>query len=211
MKKKVTSVTKSAIGQSSAPSRRATTTISASKETRTTRRSPEKERALLKLDPKTAKLLNAAPTLAEAARKDPAVAARIDAKTAKLEKAYRLEQEIDRAIAARHVSRSQLAARLGVDRSSISRDLNRGLSRATIARVNQVVDALDFEFVPVVIPKEGKRERAEHFARILSAIGISLDDLQDATRVKQYPRRKKTHAPTAGAMSGPRRRVRMNT
>jgi predicted XRE-type DNA-binding protein len=145
------------------------------------------------LDRRTAKLLRGAPTLAQQVRKDAAAAARIDAKTAELERAYGLEQEIDRAIEARQITRSQLADRLGVNRSSISRDLNRGLSHATIARITQVVEAIDFEFVPIVIPKHGKRERVEYFARILSAVGISIADLQSSARATR-PRRKKAAA-----------------
>jgi len=192
MRKKGASVTKSATVRSSAPSRRATTTTSASKRKDTIRRRKSESKEL-QLDHRTEKLLNEAPTLAQSVRKDEAAAARIDAKTAELERVYGLEREIDRAIAARHLTRSQLADRLGVDRSSISRDLNRGLGHATIARITQVVDALDFEFLPVVLPKHGKRERAEHIARVLITVGISLADIQSA-QTARHPRRKKAVA-----------------
>jgi hypothetical protein len=133
------------------------------------------------------------PTLVGEARKDPKLAAKVDARVAALEREYRLERGIERAMEHRHVNRKQLAALLGRERSSISRDLNRGLARASLSRVREVVEALDYDLVPVMVPRNDKRATAEEVRRMMAVLNVTIEDLRRVRRpsaVKPAGRRK---------------------
>jgi hypothetical protein len=130
------------------------------------------------LSKRVERTLSRLPTLAASARTNPAVAERIDARVDALEREYRLEREIERAMERRHVNRMQLAALLGKERSSISRDLNRGLARASLERVRDVVHALDHELIPVILPRNDKRGSAEELRRMMSVLDLTIADLR---------------------------------
>jgi predicted XRE-type DNA-binding protein len=174
-------VTKSAIERSSGRSKRNATTTGASKPAATTkpRRRPEPE--TLQLAPEIEAALAKASTLADRARKNSRLAAKTAAKAAEFEREYELEKQIERVMEAQHVNRKQLADRLGVERSSISRDLNRGFSRASISRISQIAGALHCRFVPVLVPKDDKAATAAQLARMMSSLDITIDDLRKAT------------------------------
>jgi predicted XRE-type DNA-binding protein len=123
-------------------------------------------------------MLATAPTLADRARKNPQLAAKVAAKAAEFEREYELEKQIERVMEAQHVNRKQLADRLGVERSSISRDLNRGLSRASISRINEIAGALHCRFIPVLLSKDDKTATVSQLARMMSSLGITIDDLR---------------------------------
>lgn len=87
----------------------------------------------------------------------------------------------------RHVSRIELAARLGVDRSSVSRDLNRGLENASLVRVKKMLGALDFDLFPVLIPKHDRVRTIEEAIRILDLLDVSIAEI---TRVLKGQRKR---------------------
>jgi predicted XRE-type DNA-binding protein len=149
------------------------------------------------LPPDVEKMLATAPTLLDKARRNPDQARRIDAKVAELEREYQLEKQIQVAMDSQQVNRTELAQRLGVERSSISRDLNRGLSNASMSRVKQVVDALDYRFLPVILPKDDPTAAAAQFASILASLGITIEAVRKAS--PNASRQKKSRRKPAAA------------
>ena len=80
----------------------------------------------------------------------------------KFEKEYpifELEVQVLSAIEQKGWTLSRLAKAMGTSKSNISRDLNSGgIQSATISRIARMAKTLDYDFVPLFIPrsKEGK-------------------------------------------------------
>ncbi len=100
-------------------------------------------------------------TLEERLRQDPEMAQRIDKQLAHL----RLEQQMADAMQRQHVSAAELARRVARQPSAISRDLKGGLSKAKIGRVEDMAEAVDHDFVALVLPRDPK-ERRETLERL---------------------------------------------
>lgn len=100
-------------------------------------------------------------TLEERLRKNPQMAQRIDKHLAHL----RLEQQMIDAMQRQHISAAELARRVSRQPSAISRDLKGGLSKAKIGRVEQLAEAVGYDFVPLVLPRDQK-ERREALRRL---------------------------------------------
>jgi hypothetical protein len=92
-------------------------------------------------------------TLEERVREDPARNARIEKHLAHM----RLEQQMLDAMDRSKVTAAELARRVSRQPSAISRDLNGGLSRAKLGRIEELAEAIDHDFVVLVLP----RNRAE--------------------------------------------------
>lgn len=88
-------------------------------------------------------------TLTERIRRDPARRLSIDAKAA----AFKLEEQISRAMTEQGINATQLAQRLDADKAMISRDLKGGLSRANYQRIVSMGQALDHDIVTLVLPR----------------------------------------------------------
>jgi len=89
------------------------------------------------------------------------MAQRIDKQLAHL----RLEQQMADAMQRQHVSAAELARRVSRQPSAISRDLKGGLSKAKIGRVEDMAEAVDHDFVALVLPRDPK-ERRETLERL---------------------------------------------
>jgi predicted XRE-type DNA-binding protein len=133
-----------------------------------------------------------APTLLDQALRNPARAKRINARVAELRSEYAIEHQIERAMEERHVTRMELAARLGIDRSSVSRDLNRGLENASLLRVKKMLRALDYDLLPVLIPIHDRVRTVEEAVRVLDLLNVSIDDISRAAKATHKRNRKVT-------------------
>jgi hypothetical protein len=100
-------------------------------------------------------------TLEQRLRKSPEMAQRIDRHLAHL----RLEQQMADAMQRQHVTAAELARRLSRQPSAISRDLKGGLSKAKIGRVEDMAEAVGYDFVALVLPRDPK-ERRETLERL---------------------------------------------
>jgi hypothetical protein len=104
-------------------------------------------------------------TLEERLRQSPETAQRIDKQLAHL----RLEQQMADAMQRQHVTAAELARRLSRQPSAISRDLKGGLSKAKIGRVEDMAEAVGYDFVGLVLPRDQK-ERRETLERLTRAL-----------------------------------------
>jgi len=105
-------------------------------------------------------------TLEERLRKNPEMAQLIDKQLADL----RLEQQMIDAMEREHVNAAELARRVSRRPSAISRDLKGGLSKAKIGRIEEMVEAVDHDFVVLVLPRdpEERRETLKRLTRELA-------------------------------------------
>lgn len=83
-----------------------------------------------------------------------------------------------------------LAALLGIDRSSVSRDLNGGLENASLFRVRKMLGALDYDLLPVLIPKHDRGRKVQEALRVLHLLDVSVDEVSKALRGQQKRKRK---------------------
>lgn len=88
-------------------------------------------------------------------RKDPARSVRLDARTA----AFKLEDQISRAMESEGVSATQLAERIKAGKATISRDLRGGLTRANYQRIVSMASALNHDVVTLLLPRSRKQRR----------------------------------------------------
>ena len=88
-------------------------------------------------------------------RQEPGRALVLDVKTA----AFKLEDQISRAMTEQGVNATQLAARLHADKGMISRDLQGGLSRANYQRIVLMAQALDHDVVTLVLPRSRTKRK----------------------------------------------------
>ncbi len=83
---------------------------------------------------------------------------------------FSLEHQIHRAMEEANVSSNELAARLGADKAVVSRDLSGGLSRAKFQRIVRVADALDYDVVPLMLPRD-THKRKQRLAKVFAELG----------------------------------------
>ncbi|MGA8384488.1 MAG: hypothetical protein WB526_07635 [Candidatus Cybelea sp.] len=83
-------------------------------------------------------------------REDPQRAARIDRYLEEL----RLEQQFIDAMEQQHISAAELARRVNRKPASISRDLSGGLSTAKLGRVREMADAVGYDVVALLVPRD---------------------------------------------------------
>lgn len=100
-------------------------------------------------------------TLEERLRQSPAMAQRIDKQLAHL----RLEQQMIDAMQHQQVTAAELARRVSRQPSAISRDLKGGLSKAKIGRVEEMAEAVGYDFVALVLPRD-REERRKALVRL---------------------------------------------
>jgi transcriptional regulator with XRE-family HTH domain len=73
---------------------------------------------------------------------------------------FQLELQILRALEERNYTYEEFAEKIGSTKGNISRDLkSRGLGKASIERIQKMAEALDLEFVPLLLPKDKKKRR----------------------------------------------------
>jgi len=103
-------------------------------------------------------------TLSERIRKDPVRAARIDSVLL----AISLEAQILRIMKKSKITATELAKKLNVPKSQISRDLNGGLSKARLGRLHQIAAALNHDLVAVVVPHDLAKARRKKLSQLIS-------------------------------------------
>jgi|SRR5579862_9060397 len=86
----------------------------------------------------------------EQEREDPAMAQRIDRYLAEIE----LEQQFIDAMEDQQVTASELARRVSAKRATVSRDLHGGLSEAKLGRVRRLADAIGYDVVTLLVPRD---------------------------------------------------------
>lgn len=118
-----------------------------------------------------------ATTLVERARQNQRMAALIDKHKAMLSLEIQFERELKR----RNESPARFAKKIGSNRSTISRDLHGGLSKAKLERVATMANALDCDLVTVILP----REAGERKARLREMFGL----VRDRTSISANSRR----------------------
>lgn len=98
-------------------------------------------------------------------REDPRMAERMD----RYRHDLRLEQQVVDAMQRQHVTAAELARRLSCQPSAISRDLKGGLSKAKIGRVEELANAIQHDFIGLLIPREpaARRRAVERIAKEL--------------------------------------------
>ena len=101
-------------------------------------------------------------------RADAEMAHRIDAHLEEL----RLEQQFLDAMHAQHITGAELARRTKSKPASISRDLAGGLSSAKLGRVRQMADAVGYDVVTLLIPRERveRKKAIDRLSHDLTAI-----------------------------------------
>jgi hypothetical protein len=94
-------------------------------------------------------------------RENPEMARRIDAYVDEL----RLEQQFLDAMRLKQVTAAELARRMKRKPASISRDLAGGLSTAKLGRVREMANAVGYDIVAVLVPRDPV-ERRKTLARV---------------------------------------------
>lgn len=85
---------------------------------------------------------------------------------------FELEYQIAMAMERQDITQMELAKRLDVDRSVISKDMSGALKKAGMKKLKEIAEALDCEFVPMFIPKEDMKEfesKVENFLHLKRA------------------------------------------
>jgi hypothetical protein len=98
-------------------------------------------------------------------RSNPKMAALMDQEKAALKLEIQFEEQLKRT----NQSAAQLARRIGAPRSSVSRDLSGGISRARLQRVAAMADAVECDSVMLLIPREAKarEEKIDEIYKLL--------------------------------------------
>jgi transcriptional regulator with XRE-family HTH domain len=98
-------------------------------------------------------------TLLERTMADPARAARIK----RLVELADIERIVETIMENDDVSAAELARRINAKPPQISRDLHGGLRRATLGRLALIAHALDYDFVPALVPRNNTVARERFF------------------------------------------------
>ena len=96
-------------------------------------------------------------TLVQRLRDNPKMSVLIDREKAALTLEIQFEAELKRT----GQTAAQLARKINSPRSSVSRDLSGGLSRARLQRVVALAEAVECDTVTLLIPKNAKARRAK--------------------------------------------------
>jgi predicted XRE-type DNA-binding protein len=71
---------------------------------------------------------------------------------------FELEYQIANALEKQDMTQMELARRLDVDRSVISKDMSGALKKAGMQKLNEIAEALDCKFIPLFIANEDMEE-----------------------------------------------------
>jgi len=118
---------------------------------------------------------------------DPERAARIEALT----KAADVEQIVQSIMAAQHISAAELARRLDAKPPQISRDLHGGLRKATLTRLVMIAEALGYDFVPALVPRNKPAQRNRFFEAYRALIPRTPEAAGDDTANRPVSKAKK--------------------
>jgi len=83
---------------------------------------------------------------------------------------FELEVQVLNAIEQKGWTLSQLAKAMGTSKSNISRDLNSGgIQSATISRIARMAKTLDYDFLPLFIPRNKEGKILSELQKLISA------------------------------------------
>jgi transcriptional regulator with XRE-family HTH domain len=71
---------------------------------------------------------------------------------------FELEYQIAMAMESQGITQAELAKRLDIDKSVVSKDMSGALKKAGMKKLQEIAEALNCEFVPMFIPKEDMKE-----------------------------------------------------
>ena len=81
---------------------------------------------------------------------------------------FEIEYQLARIMEEHGISQKDLADKLGVDKSVVSKDMAGALKKAGVKKLQAIAEALDCEFVPLFVPKEMKDELEEHYNNMMT-------------------------------------------
>ena len=97
-----------------------------------------------------------AASLFEREMRNPGFRARYDAE----QESFALEVQFLNLLESGQINLSQFARRMKVPRANITRDLSqRGIRNATLPRVSRMANAVNADFVPVILPRDPAKRR----------------------------------------------------
>jgi transcriptional regulator with XRE-family HTH domain len=71
---------------------------------------------------------------------------------------FELEYQIAMVMESQGITQAELAKRLDIDKSVVSKDMSGALKKAGMKKLKEIAEALNCEFVPMFIPKEDMKE-----------------------------------------------------
>lgn len=80
---------------------------------------------------------------------------------------FEIEYQLAQIMEDNGITQKELAEKLGVDKSVVSKNMAGSLQKAGMKKLQAIADALDCDFVPLFIPKEDK-EVHDKLVKILS-------------------------------------------
>jgi len=85
----------------------------------------------------------------------------------KEKKLFEIEYQIGLIMERLEINQTDLAKRLNVDKSVVSKDLSGSVKRATLKKLNIIAEALNCEFLPLFIPKDNEGKIKEKISKLL--------------------------------------------
>lgn len=82
---------------------------------------------------------------------------------------FEIEYQLARIMEHNGITQQELADRLEIDKSVISKDLSGALKKAGMKKLNAIAEALNCDFIPLFIPKEDKN-RHDKIASLLNQL-----------------------------------------
>lgn len=80
---------------------------------------------------------------------------------------FEIEYQLAKIMEDHNVSQKDLAEKLGVDKSVISKDFSGALRKAGVKKLQAIAEALDCEFMPLFVPREKKSKLEKSFRNLL--------------------------------------------
>ncbi len=82
---------------------------------------------------------------------------------------FEIEYQLAQIMEQYGITQKELAEKLGVDKSVVSKDFSGALRKAGMKKLKSIADALDCEFIPLFIPKAKKRQFEDEISTLLDA------------------------------------------
>jgi transcriptional regulator with XRE-family HTH domain len=80
---------------------------------------------------------------------------------------FEIEYQLAQIMEEHGITQKDLADKLGVDKSVVSKDMSGALKKAGMKKLQAIAEALDCEFVPLFVPKGQKEKFEERFNQLL--------------------------------------------
>ncbi len=80
---------------------------------------------------------------------------------------FEIEYQLAQIMECRGIIQKDLADKLGVDKSVVSKDLSGALKKARVKKLQAIAEALDCVFIPLFVPRNKKSELEEHYNTIM--------------------------------------------